>query len=115
MAGHGCLHTSSPTEPRTERPSESKTSTSMPSDGPPSEHTLIGSTGYGARNAPPTSVPPEKLMIGRRRPPTVSASHRYASSSHGSPEEPKVRKELRSASAGTAPAPLSARISVGDT
>src|SRR5918998_1177359 len=110
MAGHGCLQTSSPTEPRAELPSVSKTSTSMPSEGPPSEHGFSGSTGYGARNAPPTSVPPEKLITGRSPRPTSSASHLYASSSHGSPEEPNRRSELRSTSGtGGGAAAFSAR------
>ena len=76
IAGQGWRQTSSPSCPRTGRPSASKTSTSIPSDGPPSEQGLIGSTGNGERKAPPTSVPPEKLMIGTRPSPTVSLSHR---------------------------------------
>src|SRR5436305_14857416 len=116
MAGHGCLHTSSPTDPRSECPSASNTSTSIPSDAPPSEHGLIGSTGNGERKAPPTSVPPEKLITGRRFRPTDWASHSYAAASHGSPEAPNTRSELMSMlESGGDPAALSARMSVGET
>ena len=38
IPGHGLVHTSSPTSPRTGRPASSNTSTAMPSAGPPSEH-----------------------------------------------------------------------------
>src|ERR1700731_2778778 len=85
IAGHGWRQTSSPSSLRIDLPLASNTSTSIPSEGPPSEQGLIGSTTNGARNAPPTSVPPEKLMIGTRRLPTVSLSHLYGSSFHGSP------------------------------
>ena len=51
-------------------------SIAMPSAGPPSEHALIGSDGTGERKHAPTSVPPEKLMIGTREPPTFSKSQR---------------------------------------
>ena len=42
IPGHGFVHTSSPTAPRTGWPSSSNTSTAMPSAGPPSEHGEIG-------------------------------------------------------------------------
>src|SRR4051794_32147074 len=97
IAGHGCLHTSSPTSPRTGWPLESNTSTSMPSDGPPSEHGFSGSTGYGERKHAPTSVPPEMLMIGTSPSrPAMRRSHMYGSGFHGSPVEPRIRSDDRS-------------------
>src|SRR6202023_2300272 len=95
--GQGWRHTSSPTWPRTDRPVSSTTSTSIPSDGPPSEQLRMDSTGYGARNDPPTSVPPEKLITGTRPPKTSRASHSYDSGSQGSPVEPSTCTEERSA------------------
>ena len=74
MPGNGLRQTSSPTSPvpTSERPSSSTMSIAMPSAGPPSEQALIGSDGTGERKHAPTSVPPEKLMIGTREPPTSS-------------------------------------------
>ena len=76
IAGHGCVHTSSPTSPRTGLPSASKTSIAMPSDGVPSEQTFVGITGHCPRKQAPTSVPPDRFMIGHRPPPTTSENHR---------------------------------------
>src|SRR5438067_11027091 len=76
IPGNGRRQTSSPTSPRTDRPSESTTSIAIPSAGPPSEHALIGSAAVGERKQAPTSVPPEQLMIGQRPPPTCLSSQR---------------------------------------
>ena len=48
----------------------------MPSAGTPREHSLIGITGIGERKQAPTSVPPERLMIGQRPSPATSNSQR---------------------------------------
>src|SRR5262252_6480588 len=104
MAGHGFLHTSSPTSPRRGRPSSSKTSTAMPSDGPPRDIGLMGSTGWHERKHAPTSVPPEMLMTGQRFWPTTSKYHRQGTSFHGSPVEPRMRSLERShARTGSSP------------
>src|ERR687884_1577782 len=95
IAGHGWRQTSSPTSPRTELPSASSTSMSIPSDGPPSEQTLIGSTGNGVRKHAPTSVPPDRLMIGTDPPPATRRSQRYGSGFQGSPVEPRIRSDER--------------------
>src|SRR5947207_1341096 len=58
MPGHGLVHTSSPTSPRTGRPCSSNTSTAIPSAGPPSEHGQMGATTSGDTKHAPTSVPP---------------------------------------------------------
>src|SRR5437763_15184372 len=96
LAGHAGLHASSPTSPRSGRPPAAKPSTSMPSDGPPSEHTLIGSTGKGDKKQAPTSVPPERLMIGTLPPPATRWSQRYGSGFQGSPVDPRIRSDERS-------------------
>src|SRR6266498_3545815 len=96
MPGNGRRQTSSPTSPRSGRPSESTTSIAIPSAGPPSEQALIGTAGDGERKHAPTSVPPEQLMIGQRPPPTCSKSQRYGSGFHGSPVVTIVRSEERS-------------------
>ena len=70
MPGHGFVHTSSPTSPRTGWPASSNTSTAIPSDGPPNEHGDSGSTTCGERKHAPTSVPPEMLITGQRPSPT---------------------------------------------
>src|SRR6266508_721747 len=111
--GHGWRQTSSPTVPRTGWACSSTTSTSMPSDGPPSEQERISSTGYGARNEPPTSVPPEKLITGTRPPNTSHASQSYESGSHGSPVDPRTCTDDRSAV--VPPLARSVRINVGET
>src|SRR6476659_8926752 len=85
IPGNGLRQTSSPTSPRTGLPSASTTSMAIPSAGPPSEHSLIGTAGVGDRKHAPTSVPPEQLMIGHREPPTCSNSRRYGEGFHGSP------------------------------
>src|SRR2546423_10958162 len=96
MAGHGFLHTSSPTSPGgTGLPDASHTSTSIPSAGPRSVHGLRSVIGSGERKHAPTSVPPEMLMIGQRPPPTFSRVHMYGSGFHGSPVEPMIRRLLR--------------------
>ena len=98
MPGHGFVHTSSPTSPRTGWPSSSNTSTAMPSDGPPSEHGVIGCTTCGDRKHAPTSVPPEMLITGHRPPPTTSKYHRHGASFHGSPvdaEDAQRRQVVR--------------------
>src|SRR6266545_1879878 len=112
MPGNGLRQTSSPTSPRTERPSASTTSIAIPSAGPPSEHSLIGTAGVGDRKQAPTSVPPEQLMIGQRPPPTCSNSQRYGSGFQGSPVVTIVRSDDRSAIGS--PCGISARISVGE-
>ena len=78
-------------------PSASKTSMSCPSAGKPSEHSLIGSVTTTERKQAPTSVPPERLTIGMRPPPTRSSSQRYGAGFHGSPVVAIARSEERSA------------------
>src|SRR6266516_6886038 len=115
MPGNGRRQTSSPTSPRTERPSESTTSIAIPSAGPPSEHDLIGSAGEGDRKHAPTSVPPEQLMIGQCPPPTCSKSQRYGSGFHGSPVVTSTRNDERSCrSTSSAPCGINARTNVGE-
>ena len=58
MPGHGFVITSSPTAPRTGRPSSPKHSAAMPGIGPLNEHGLIGAMGNDARMPPEISVPP---------------------------------------------------------
>ena len=58
MPGSGCRITSSPTVPRTVRPSASTTSAAVPIAGPPNEHGLTGVSGLPATIPPLTSVPP---------------------------------------------------------
>ena len=96
MAGHGLVHTSSPTALRTGRPCSSNTSTAMPSAGPPSESGLMGATGWGDRKQAPISVPPEMLITGHCRPPTTSKYHHHGCSFQGSPVEPRMRSADRS-------------------
>src|ERR1700738_1579661 len=114
--GQGWRHTSSPTWPRTDRPVSSTTSPSTPSDGPPSEQLRMDSTGYGARNDPPTSVPPEKLITGTRPPNTSRASHSEDSGSQGSPVDPSTctddKSVLRMCPSSV---DFNARARVGDT
>ena len=75
--GHGLRQTSSPTSPAgTGLPSGPSTSIAMPSDGAPSVHSLSGITGIGERKQAPTSVPPDRLMIGQRPSPPTSNSQR---------------------------------------
>ena len=78
------------------RPSALTTSTAMPSDGAPTEHSLIGIAADGERKQVPTSVPPEMLMIGRRPSPTTVENQRYGSGFHGSPLEARIRRVERS-------------------
>src|SRR5689334_5121733 len=117
MAGHGCVHTSSPTSPRaTGFPSGPHTSTSIPSAGPRTVHDFSPVIGSGERKQAPTSVPPEMLMIGQRAPPTVSNSQRYGSGFHGSPVDPMTRSDDRSWRVTySSPAGISERIRVGET
>ena len=116
IPGHGFVQTSSPTSPRTGLPSGPKTSTAIPSAGPPSEHAFSGWTTAGDRKHAPTSVPPEKLMTGQRPPPTTRENHRYGSVFHGSPVEPSTRRDDRSCFVTcSSPSGASARTSVGDT
>src|SRR6266511_3399566 len=112
MPGNGRRQTSSPTSPRTERPSASTTSIAIPSAGPPSESSLIGIAGVGERKQAPTSVPPEQLMIGQRPPPTLSKSQRYGPGFQGSPVVTIMRSEPRFACGS--PSGMSARMSVGE-
>ena len=75
IPGHGRRQTSSPTTPGpTASPASSKTAMSIPSAGPPSEQLSSSWIGVGAKKQPPTSEPPEMLMIGQRPPPTSSMS-----------------------------------------
>ncbi len=113
MPGNGRRQTSSPTSPRTGRPSASTTSMSSPSAGKPSETGLIGSVIATERKQAPTSVPPDRFTIGTRPRPTRSCSHRYGSGFHGSPVVAIACSEERSASGS--PFGMSARISVGET
>jgi hypothetical protein len=72
--------------------------------------------GSGERKHAPTSVPPDKLMMGHRPPPTSSISHRYGSGFHGSPVDAKMRRVERSCErTGSVPLGMSARMSVGET
>src|SRR5206468_617992 len=101
---------------RTELPASSKTSTAMPSDGPPSEHGEIGCTTCGLKKHAPTSVPPEMLITGHRAWPTTSKYHCHGTSFHGSPVEARMRSDERScARTGASPCAINARINVGDT
>src|SRR5438874_13452200 len=113
MPGNGLRQTSSPTSPRTDRPSTSPTSIAIPRAGPPSEQALIGIAGVGERKQAPTSVPPEQLMIGHLPPPTSAKSHRYGSGFHGSPVVTIVRSDERSVSGS--PCWIRLRIKVGET
>src|SRR5579864_8320246 len=92
MPGQGFLHTSSPTPPFRDSPSWSKTSTSIPSAGPTREHGFKGVIGKPDNKHAPTSVPPEKLMIGQRLPPTNLKNHSHGSGFQGSPVEPRIRR-----------------------
>src|SRR5438874_9633868 len=114
MPGNGLRQTSSPTSPvpTSELPSSSTTSIAIPSAGPPREQALIGTDGTGERKQAPTSVPPETLISGTRRPPTVSKSQRYGSGFQGSPVVTNVRSDERSALGS--PCGASARTSVGE-
>src|SRR5438093_5814842 len=116
MAGHGFLHTSSPTSPRgTGLPSGPHTSTSMPSAGPRSVHGFSSVMGSGDRKHAPTSVPPEMLMMGHLPPPIFSSVHMYGSGFQGSPVEPMIRNDERSWFATcSSPSGISARIRVGE-
>ncbi len=58
MPGHGAVTTSSPTCPRTGRPSSPKQSAAMPGMGPVNEQGLIGAIGNELRMPPEISVPP---------------------------------------------------------
>src|SRR5439155_14276969 len=114
MPGHGRVHTSSPTWPRTGRPRSSYTSTAIPSDGPPNDMGLMGWTGWGDKKQAPTSVPPEMLITGQRPAPTTSKYHRHGPSFQGSPVEPSTRSEDRSwLPTGSSPWGIRARTSVG--
>src|SRR4051794_17173393 len=99
MPGNGLRQTSSPTSPvpTSDPPSASTMSIAIPSAGRPSEQALIGIEGTGERKHAPTSVPPEQLMIGARRLPTLAKSQLYGSGFHGSPVVTKVRRDERSA------------------
>ena len=71
------MQTSSPTSPvPTGSPFASSTAIAMPSEGTPSVHSLSGITGIGDRKQAPTSVPPDRLMIGHRPSPPTSNSQR---------------------------------------
>src|SRR5207237_1793035 len=97
MAGHGFLHTSSPTSPGgTGLPSGPHTSMSMPRAGPRSVHGLSEVIGSGERKHAPISVPPLRLMMGHRPPPASSSSQRYGSGFHGSPVDARSRRLDRS-------------------
>ena len=88
----------------------------MPSAGAPRVHSLSGITGIGERKHAPTSVPPERLMIGARPSATTWCSQRYGSGFQGSPVEPSTRSDERSwRSTGSSPCGCSARIRVGET
>src|SRR5438552_15695700 len=114
MPGNGFRQTSSPTSPRTDRPSESTTSIAIPSAGPPSEHALIGSAAVGERKQAPTSVPPEQLMMGQRPPPTTWYNQRYGSGFQGSPVVTSTRNDERSCpSSSSRPGGIHARVRVG--
>src|SRR5439155_6169649 len=113
IPGHGRLHTSSPTSPRTGRPSGAYTSMSWPSAGKPSATALTGSVTHVARKQAPTSVPPEQLTIGVRPAPTLSWSQRYGSRFHGSPVVQMALSDDMSVSGS--PFGISARTSVGET
>src|SRR6266545_6451531 len=96
IPGQGFLQTNSPTSPGpTGLPLASQMSMSMPSAGPRSVQGLSSVMGRGDRKQAPTSVPPEMLMIGQRPPPTTFRNHRYGSGFHGSPVEPRMRKDER--------------------
>src|SRR5437764_8295070 len=115
--GHGFLHTSSPTSPGpTGDPSGPQTSTSMPRAGPRRVHDFSSVMGRGDRKHAPTSVPPDRLMMGQRPPPTLSKNHRYGSGFHGSPVEPRTRRLDSSWDrTGSVPEGISARTRVGET
>src|ERR1700682_3439454 len=91
--GAGFRQTRYPISPRTDCPDSSTTSVAMPGAGAPNEHGFSDWIGNGKRKHPTISVPPEILIIGHRRFPTFSKSHRYDPSSHGSPVEPKSRSD----------------------
>src|SRR6476619_8660874 len=92
IEGQGFRQTSSPTSPGpTGSPSGPSTSIAMPSAGTPSVHSFNGITGLGERKQAPTSVPPDRLMIGQRPSPPTSNSQRYGSGFHGSPVEARIR------------------------
>ena len=77
IAGHGFLHTSSPTSPGgTGFPSGPHTSMSMPSAGPRRVEGLRLVMGSGDRKHAPTSVPPLRLMMGHRPPPASFRNQR---------------------------------------
>src|SRR3954453_17004516 len=113
MPGHGRLHTSSPTSPRTGFPSAPNTSMSCPSAGKPSATGFTGSLTQVARKHAPTSVPPDSLTIGTRPPPTCSNSQRYGSRFHGSPVVQIAFSDDMSLVGS--PFGISARTRVGDT
>ena len=77
MLGHGLRQTSSPTSPGPASvPSGRNTATSIPSAGPRRVHGSSGLIGWGERKQAPTSVPPDRLMIGSLALPTSSKNHR---------------------------------------
>src|SRR5687768_16372041 len=91
-------------------------STSIPREGPPSVQALSDEIGRGDRKHAPTSVPPDRLMMGRRPLPISSNSQRYGAGFHGSPVDASTRSDERScARTGATPLGIRARMSVGDT
>ena len=117
MPGHGFVHTSSPTAPRTGWPASSNTSTAMPSAGPPSEHGDIGSTTCGDEEArahlgaardvdhrAPAAADPFEVPAPRAFVPRLARRR-----------EDAQRRAGRARSTGSSPWAISARISVGET
>src|SRR5688572_26807251 len=90
-------------------------SMSIPSDGPDNEHGFKGVVGWADRKQAPTSVPPERLMIGHRLPPTCSKNQFHGSTFHGSPVEARMRKDDRSCPLnGPSPCFIRTRTRVGE-
>src|SRR5687767_14165494 len=87
----------------------------MPSEGVPSEQFFVGMTGHWPRKQAPTSVPPDRFMIGMRPSPTTSEYYLYGSGFHGSPVEPRIWRLDRSwLRTGSSPAGIRALTRVGE-
>src|SRR5689334_5304146 len=96
ILGQAFVATSSPRPFFKGLPSALKTSTAIPSAGPPTVQDLSGMIGRGERKHAPTSVPPDMLMIGHLFRPIFSKYHFQGSGFQGSPVEPRIRSDERS-------------------
>src|SRR5919202_5201384 len=91
MEGHGFLITKYPSF--VFLPTSSKTSASKPGTGHPTVQGISCITGNALNIAPPTSVPPDKLITGQRLFPTFSKYQFHALVFIGSPVAAKIRSD----------------------